>query len=256
MILTKNTIKYIQSLKDKKKRDENLVFIAEGDKIVRDLLPFLNCQILVATKNFFLNLDQKSGSYNIDSIVEVSKKELDNLSFLKNPQQVLAIFYKPKYELDFKCIQNQLSLALDGIQDPGNLGTIIRVADWYGIGNVFCSTDTVDVYNPKVVQATMGALVRVKTHYVDLPQFLGNLDRIPIYGTFLNGDNMYNKELMSNGVIVMGNEGNGIRPEIEKWITNKLFIPNFPQGRKTSESLNVSIATAIICSEFRRKFLL
>ena len=142
------------------------------------------------------------------------------------------------------------------MQDPGNLGTIIRIADWFGIEDVFCSNDTVDVYNPKTVQATMGALARVKVHYVNLPEILNEAayNDIPIYGTFLDGENMYEgAQLSQNGIIVMGNEGNGICCEVEKIVNRKLFIPNYPVGRPTSESLNVAIATAIICAEFRRK---
>ena len=253
MTLTKNKIKYIQSLKDKRRRDEYSVFIAEGDKMVRELLSILRCEILVAIPDFISSIDLNS--CKVEEIIEVTKEELEKVSLQKNPQQVLAIFQKPKYNINLKNIQTQLSLALDGIQDPGNMGTIIRLADWYGIEDIFCSKDTVDVYNPKVVQATMGALARVRIHYIELPQFLINCTNIPIFGLFLDGENMYTQKLTQNGIIVMGNEGNGIRPEIEKIITNKLFIPNYPTERNTSESLNVAIATAIICSEFRRRIL-
>ncbi len=145
-------------------------------------------------------------------------------------------------------------LALDGIQDPGNLGTIIRLADWFGIEHIVCSPDTADVFSPKTVQATMGALAHVKVHYTELEDYLKAqvARQIPLFGTFLDGENMYTKELSANGIIVMGNEGNGIRPQIEKLINQKLYIPSFPPERETSESLNVAIATAVICAEFRR----
>ncbi|MBF0575226.1 RNA methyltransferase [Dysgonomonas sp. GY617] len=251
MNLSKNKIKYIQSLKDKKSREEHGTFVVEGDKMVAELLNVMKCQLLIATPDFIQsNFIQQA---NIDEIIEVSKSELSRASFLKNPQQALAVFYQPQYALDKEDLKEQLSLALDCIQDPGNFGTIIRLADWYGIENIICSTDTVDIYNPKVVQATMGALARVKVHYVDLYAYLKNTEGISLYGTFLDGDNMYEQELTQTGIIVMGNEGNGISAEIETLITNKLFIPNYPQDRETSESLNVAIATAIICTEFRRR---
>ncbi|HEY5590199.1 MAG TPA: RNA methyltransferase, partial [Paludibacter sp.] len=147
-----------------------------------------------------------------------------------------------------------LSLALDDVQDPGNLGTILRIADWFGISDVFCSEYTADAYSPKTVQATMGALARVKIHSVNLAEFLQNCsDILPIYGTLMNGENIYNKTLTQQGIIVMGNEGNGISATIEKFVSERLLIPNFPAGQVTSESLNVGVATALVCGEFRRR---
>ena len=150
-------------------------------------------------------------------------------------------------------VSQSLCLALDDIQDPGNLGTIIRVADWFGIEHIFCSQGTVDVYNPKTIQATMGALARVKLHYCDLPSFIASLGDVPVYGTFLDGDNMYEKELTPHGLIVMGNEGNGVSAEVANLVNERLYIPNYPPQRETSESLNVAMATGIICAEFRRR---
>lgn len=248
MSLSKNKLKYIRSLKEKKFRTEYGTFVAEGNKLVGDLLPYMKCQLLIATPSFLLNADVS----NVEEVIEVSDSELAQASFLQNPQQVLAVFYQTKKEQQTDHPKD-LSLALDGIQDPGNLGTIIRLADWYGIKHVFCSYDTVDVYNLKVVQSTMGALARVNIHYVDLAEFLTSLKDIPVYGTLLDGGNMYEQHLAPNGIIVMGNEGNGIRPNIEKLITTKLYIPNYPVGHITSESLNVAIATAIVCAEFRRR---
>lgn len=253
--LSKNKIKYIQSLKDKKGREAHGTFVAEGDKMVLELLDTMSCQLLIATPDFILENGLHQKQPKIEELIEVSKEDIKRVSFLKNPQQVLAVFHQVKYEYNIETVQNELSLALDGIQDPGNMGTIIRLADWYGIEHIFCSKDTVDIYNTKVVQATMGALARVNVHYVDLPDFLSSQKGIlPIYGTFLDGENMYDTDIQSKGIIVMGNEGNGIRPDIEENVTHKLFIPNYPIDRKTSESLNVSVATAIICSEFRRRF--
>lgn len=249
--LTKNRIKYIQSLKDKKSRDQHKTFVAEGDKMVSELLALMDCQLLLATTEFLTDRDLHAS--NIEQLIKVSKNEIEKVSLQKNPQQALAVFYQPRFVIDTKNISTQLSLALDGIQDPGNLGTIIRLADWYGIENIYCSKDTVDAFNPKVVQATMGALARVKVHYIDLVDFLKTLSDCPVYGTFLDGTNMYEKTLSASGIIVMGNEGNGIRADVEKMITDKLFIPNYPPDRNTSESLNVAVATAIICSEFRKR---
>ena len=149
-------------------------------------------------------------------------------------------------------IQDQLVLALDGVQDPGNLGTIIRIADWFGISDIFCSADTADVWNPKVIQATMGSIARVRITYTDLVALIKEA-QVPVYGTLLDGDNIYQQTLSQNGIIVMGNEGNGISPEIRQLITNKLLIPDFNTGDSHAESLNVAIATAITCSEFRRR---
>ena len=251
MNLSKNKIKYIQSLKDKKYRNEYKTFVAEGNKMVSELLYSMNCQLLIATKEFLNSIDLSSTK--IEEIIEVADSDISKASFLKNPQQVLAVFYQPQYKLDNSKIKNKLSLALDGIQDPGNLGTIVRLADWYGIEDIICSEDTADIFNPKTVQATMGAIARIKIHYVKLADFLSQANDIPIYGTLLDGECMYEKQLSKNGIIVMGNEGNGIRPEIQNLLTDKLYIPNYPPDRETSESLNVAIATAIICAEFRRR---
>ena len=149
-----------------------------------------------------------------------------------------------------------LCLALDGIQDPGNLGTIIRLADWFGIEHIYCSSNTVDAYSPKVVQASMGGLARVNLYYGSLTDLISSLDNdVPVYGTFLNGENIYRQSLSQHGLIIMGNEGNGVSPEVEAFITRRLYIPNYPMERETSESLNVAVATAIVCAEFRRQAL-
>lgn len=251
MTLSKSKIKYIHSLKDKKYRNEYNTFVAEGDKMVAELLQILSCQLLVATSTFLKQFD-KSIFFRVEEICEVAPEVISKVSFQKNPQQVLAVFFQPKNSLEERLWNNKLCLALDGVQDPGNLGTIVRLADWYGIEDIFCTKDTADIYNPKVVQATMGAIARVRVHYVNLTDFLDKLKDVPVYGTFLDGSNMYETEITGAGIIVMGNEGNGIRPEVEKRISNRLFIPNYPLHRETSESLNVAIATAIICSEFRR----
>lgn len=247
--LSKNRIKYIRSLEQKKIRKEERVFLAEGPKLVGDLLGRFPCRFLAATASWL----KEHTSVPAGEVAEAAPDELSRASLLKTPQQVLAVFEQPEYELDRLVFQNSLCLALDDVQDPGNLGTIIRLADWFGIEHIICSPNTVDVFNPKTVQATMGGIARVKVHYTPLPALIRSLGDVPVYGTFLDGKNMYEQPLSEHGLIVMGNEGNGIGKEVEALINRKLYIPNYPQGKDTSESLNVAIATAVICAEFRRQ---
>ena len=188
-------------------------------------------------------------------IIEVTEEELTKASFLCHPQQVLAVFKMLDSHVDTNLLTSKLTIVLDGVQDPGNLGTIIRIADWFGIENVICSADTADAYNPKVVQATMGSIARVNVTYMNLSVLFDSLPKdFPIYGTLLEGDNIYNQELTEVGLIVMGNEGKGISPAIRNLVNRALRIPNYPEGRATADSLNVAIATAIVCAEFRRRF--
>ncbi|MBP1614265.1 MAG: tRNA/rRNA methyltransferase (SpoU) [Bacteroidetes bacterium] len=252
MPLSKNKIKYIHSLEQKKTRKEERNFLAEGPKLVDDLLGHFPCHYLAAT-NEWLN---EHSSIIADEIAVVTTEELSRASLLKTPQQVLAIFEQAKDNIELEKAQRSLSLALDDIQDPGNLGTIIRLADWFGIEQIFCSPGTVDVYNPKTIQATMGAIARVKVHYIPLPDLIASLRGIPVYGTFLDGEDLYQKPLSEAGLIVMGNEGNGISKEVENLVSHHLYIPNYPQKRQTSESLNVAIATAVVCAEFRRQMII
>ena len=188
-------------------------------------------------------------------VIAVSEEELNRTSLLKAPQSVIAIFEKPTNINPASTLASQdLCLALDCIQDPGNLGTIIRIANWFGIKNIICSYNTADVYSPKVIQATMGALTGVNIYYTDLCEYLKNLDAtVPIYGTFLDGHNIYETTLTENGVIIMGNEGNGISQQVSTFVNKKLYIPPYASKSTTTESLNVAIATAITCSEFRRR---
>lgn len=250
-MLSKSKIKYIRSLELKKNRKEEQVFVAEGHKLVGDLLGHFPCRLLVAMRSWL----EEHPQVVADEIIEVTWEELTRASLQKTPQEVLAIFVQPRHELCPEVVNRSLCLALDDIQDPGNLGTIIRLADWFGVEHIFCSQGTVDVYNPKTVQATMGALARVKLHYVDLPSLIASLKDVPVYGTFLDGDNMYTETLTENGLIVMGNEGNGVSREVASLVNKRLYIPNYPPQRETSESLNVAVATAVICSEFRRRIL-
>ena len=253
MSLSKNKIKYLNSLNLKKNRDKEGVFIAEGVKLVGDLLPYFKAKIIVADASCAVADYAKA-----EELIEVDGiDEMKKISALSTPSPVYAVFYRPQYSLNIhECLKNnELMLALDSVQDPGNLGTIIRIADWFGIKYILCSKSTVDVYNSKTVQSTMGALARVEVHYVDLAEVIAicKENNFPIYGTFLDGKSVYDRELSAQGIIVMGNEGNGISPSIESLITDKLLIPSFPAGSVTSESLNVAVATAIICSEFRRR---
>ena len=248
-MLSKNKIKYIRSLDLKKNRKEERVFVAEGHKLVGDLLGHFPCRLLIGVPSWMA----KHPHIEADEVIEVTPEELTRASLLKTPQEVLAIFSQPEYELCPEVVAQSLCLALDDIQDPGNLGTIIRVADWFGIEHIFCSQGTVDVYNPKTIQATMGALARVKLHYCHLPSFIRSLGDVPVYGTFLDGKDMYTESLCSHGLIVMGNEGNGVSQEVAQLVNKRLYIPNYPPQRETSESLNVAMATGIVCAEFRRR---
>ena len=251
-MISKNKIKYIRSLELKKNRNKEGVFVAEGHKVVGDLLALQPAQLIVATTDWL----QGKNIAPETEVAEVTEEELRKVSFLMHPQQVLAVFRQTAAK-DFSphsIDTTKLSLALDGVQDPGNLGTIIRIADWFGITHIYCSEDTADVYNPKVVQATMGSIARVSVEYGDLAGLVDSLPGdFPVYGTLLDGGNIYRQELDNRGLIVMGNEGKGISPELAKRVNHRLLIPNFPEGRATADSLNVAIATAITCAEFRRR---
>jgi TrmH family RNA methyltransferase len=248
--ISKNHIKFIRQLEQKKFRRREGLFVAEGTKVVGDLLAHYQPHAVFAT-------DDWQAPKGI-SVQRVTDDELRRLSFLQHPQQVLALFpipLPPDISLTShpSPLTSELSLALDGIQDPGNLGTIIRIADWFGIKQIFCSEDTVDAWNPKVVQATMGSIARVNIFYINLSEFLDTLPAgLPVYGTLLDGENIYTQPLTPHGLIVMGNEGNGISPEIRQKVNRRLFIPSY-RTDDTAESLNVAIATAITCAEFRRR---
>ena len=230
--VSKAQIKLVRSLQHKKFRDELGLFVAEGDKCIEEL-----------RKGFELVNLYRAGE-------NATATEIEQMSGLRTPQGSIAVFRKQIINHKSEIINGELLLALDGIQDPGNLGTIIRTCDWFGVKQIICSPDTADCYNPKVVQATMGALARVNVTYTDLPAFLA--DKPNIFGTLLEGENLYANPLNKEGIIVMGNEGNGISSEVRKIITHPIRIPSYPEGAETSESLNVAIATAIVLAEFRR----
>uniref|UniRef100_A0AB33J1Q1 RNA methyltransferase n=1 Tax=Prevotella sp. GTC17259 TaxID=3236795 RepID=A0AB33J1Q1_9BACT len=249
-MISKAKIKYIKSLEHKKFRKIEQMFVAEGPKVVGDMMQTATPKTIVAVQEWF---DRHYVSSETELIV-VREDELAKTSFLQHPQEVLAVFPTPPFTASPTNQLTGLEIALDGVQDPGNLGTIIRIADWFGIEHIYCSTDTADAFSPKTVQATMGSLSRVTITYGDLAERLASLPpTTPIYGTMLDGDNLYEQSLATHGVIVMGNEGNGISPRIKELVNRKLLIPNFPKGRKTADSLNVAIATAIVCAEFRRR---
>ena len=238
--ISKAQVKWVRSLQLKKHRDEQGVFVAEGMKCVNDLRASFEELLHITPDN-------------------ASSTEIEQMSSLRTPQGVIGVFRKRENRVPTPAdmAPGQVLLALDGIQDPGNLGTIIRTCDWFGIYDIICSKDTADCYNPKVVQATMGALARVRVHYVEeLANVLSAFQaaNYPIYGTLLDGKDMYAPDSIPNkkkGIIVMGNEGNGISPAVRTKLTHALLIPSYNPS-STSESLNVSIATAIVLAEFRR----
>ena len=242
-MITKAEIQSIRALADKRGRVEQRLFIAEGEKLIAELRASkLRVRKIYTTKPLWA-----------DAVV-IAEKDMERISQLKTANSTLAVVECPHYNIEDVEPTKNLVLALDRVQNPGNLGTIIRLADWFGITDIVCSVDSADCFNPKVVQATMGAIIRVRVHYTDLAQWLENQrdGGVNIYGTFLDGQNIYKTEKGSCGVIVMGNEGQGISAECEKSVTHRLYIPPYPADRSGSESLNVAIATAITCSEFRR----
>ena len=249
-MISRNLAKYIHSLELKKNRKKEKAFVAEGGKIVEELLPHFQPLVILGLSSW---MDAQAwDSISPCERYTVTHEELERVSFLQHPQQVIAVFALPDEAASFEITNSQLYLALDGVQDPGNMGTIIRIADWYGIKTIICSETTADAYNPKVVQASMGSIARVRMIYTPLQPLLSSLPQhYPVYGTLLHGENIYTTQLTKHGIIVMGNEGNGIGKETQQHITRSLTIPRF-NADEGPESLNVAIATAIVCSEFRR----
>lgn len=242
-MLSKNQIKLITSLQQKKYRKQHQLFFAEGVKVIEELLRSkYELQTIFVTEP----LDFKVAT---DKIHTISTAELKKISALTTPNNCLAVFKIPTEHFSLK---EGLIVALDDVRDPGNLGTIIRLCDWFGVEQLVCSPETVDIYNPKVVQATMGSIGRVAVLYTDLVPFL-KTTKLPVFGTFMDGENIYKQDLPSNAILIMGNEANGISDEVAQCMTSKLTIPRFGQLQET-ESLNVATATAIILSEFKRNF--
>lgn len=248
-MISKATIKRIHALEMRKYRKNERLFVAEGPKLVNELYMSMKPVYVAALPEWIASNANLLNNTTYDTL---TPEELQKASLLMHPQQVIALFQIPENELNLDLLKDELILMLDGVQDPGNLGTIARVADWFGIRHIICSHDTADIYNPKAVQATMGALARVKFYYTELAMVLSQYSG-PIYGTFLDGNNIYKEELSRNGIIVMGNEGKGISQRTREMINRRLLIPNYPEGTLTTESLNVAIATSIVCAEFRRR---
>lgn len=244
--MTKAEIQLIRSLSDKRNRIEQGLFVAEGEKLIAEI----RASELRIRRIFAL-----AGIFEGPEVECVTPKEMERISLLKTPSKALALVEIPRHRLDAAQFDRQLVLALDEVQNPGNLGTIIRLADWFGIRDILCSVDSADCFNPKVVQATMGAILRVRVHYVELTRLLEEAKAagIPIYGTFLEGENLYDTQLTPHGIVVMGNEGRGISASTARSITRKVLIPPYPADRRSSESLNVAMATGIVCAEFRRR---
>jgi len=241
-MITKNQVKYIQSLGQKKSRDIENRFIAEGPKLVNELLIAENCRIvqLLALKDW---MDENPNAGNNTEVIEISDSELEKISQLTTPNQVLAVIEKIQWKYDPE-IKGNVSLALDTIQDPGNMGTIIRLADWFGIKNIFCSTDCADVYSPKVVQSSMGSISRVRVEYTDILSWLTENNDVHIYAAVLNGRDITKMEKISEGIIVIGNESKGVNIEMLRLANVQITIP----GKGKAESLNAAVATGIILS--------
>lgn len=248
-MLSINKKKLITQLAQKKQRDIQNMFIAEGSKLVSDLIRGgLKPLYIVGLPNVI-----EPFRTDCQDVNDCTETDLKHISQLKTPSKLIAIFHKPIFKPD---IENKLVIVLDEIQDPGNLGTIIRTADWFGIRHIISSPTCADAYNPKTIQATMGAIARVCVEEVELETLFENnlkADKLPVYGTFLEGENIYRTQVEQQGYIIMGNEGKGISERLKPFVSHKLFIPSYPVGTITSESLNVATATAIVCSEFRRR---
>jgi TrmH family RNA methyltransferase len=256
-MLTKNRIKYLRSLALKKYRDRYKEYMVEGEKIARELIRmhYPLVRQLIASEQW-LQDNHAETAFARENICIANDNELAGISSLKTPGKVIAVLGMPEHVIDRGNVVSGLSLVLDTIQDPGNLGNIIRIADWFGIRDVFCSVECADCYNPKVVQATMGSILRVNTHYIDLKNLLEDYSSaigFTIYGTFLSGKPVYGENLAKNAFIVLGNESRGISKRYFPYIKSRLFIPQYGKKSASAESLNVAAAAAIICSEFRRR---
>lgn len=254
MEVSKSRVKLYASLRQKKRRMAEGLFAVEGSKCVEDTLSRFRLEALVALPQWLNEHPHLLRVIPEDKVFEANRLRMEQMSSLSTSPDVMAVYHIPQTEVPApEDISGKLVLMLDGVQDPGNLGTIMRVADWFGIRDIIASPDTVDVYNPKTIQSTMGAVGRVKVAYADLPSYLQAASDIPVYGTLLDGENLYASELGADGILLMGNEGKGISPEVREYVTRRLKIPSFPPDSDTVESLNVAMATAITVAEFRRR---
>lgn len=253
-MLSNNNIKFVNSLQLKKQRDKNGLYVIEGDKMVREyLLSGEEVVWLFAKPEWIASLDGDMTA-RVQNVIPVSYDELKKISTLKTPHNSLAVVSVRRYDLSVGDLAGQLTIALDNIQDPGNLGTIIRLAGWFGINNIVCSPGCVDIYNSKVMQATMGSLLHVRVHYSELTPFLEEaaVYKIPVYGALLDGDSIYDTELADSAIILFGNESKGITDELRSLVGRPVTIPSFGKRGAGIDSLNVGMSVAVICSEFRR----
>lgn len=254
-MISKSRAKFIISLQKKKTRDEERLFVIEGDKLVREFLAAkIPIQSIVAKAEFLSSLSENMKD-NVSEFQEVSYEELKQISTLKTPHNALAVVQMPERIMNANEILDKLCVGLDFIQDPGNLGTIIRAAGWFGIKNIICSNDCVDVYNPKVIQASMGAILNVNVFYYDLKSVLlqAQVKKVPVFGTLLDGEPIYTHRLDNKGIILLGNESKGISDELIPFINHKLTIPRFSTGKNDIDSLNVGMAASVVFSEFSRR---
>lgn len=249
---SKRLLKEFASLDDSKGRRRTGMFVAEGTKCISELLVRFECEYLYCTKEWS---EEHVGKFVANNIVVVPKAVLRELTRLQATPPVVAFFRLPEASEapDTSYIAENLTLALDRVQDPGNMGTILRCCDWMGVRRVVASHDCVDAFNPKAVQASMGALARVEVSYVSLPEYLASLGEVDVYGTFLGGENIYTASLSRGGLLIMGNEGQGISSEVARYVSRRLLIPSWPPEAEAVESLNVGVATAIALSQFRAR---
>lgn len=257
-MLSRNKIQYLLSLKRKKVRDEEKFFTIEGDKIVREYILSGNPVKTLIAKPEFISGIAPPVLAKVDEVIPVSYEELKKVSSLTTPHNAMAVAPIPERIFNSAGVFEKVSLALDFIQDPGNLGTIIRAASWFGIKDIVCSDNCVDVYNPKVIQATMGAFINTRVHYHDLKEFLWKAieSGVPVYGTLLEGESLYEAQLEKKGVIILGNESRGISDDLSALVTKKIMIPKYASAETGIDSLNAAMAASIVLSEFARRKIL
>ena len=254
-MITRNHVKLILSLQKRKVREDSSLFVIEGDKLVREYILAGNRVILMAGKPEWIDGEPETVTGGADEVVMVNYEELRRISSLRTPHNVLAVAHMRKGQFSNDSLHGRLTPVLECLQDPGNLGTIIRIAAWFGLGNIICSPDSVDFYNPKVIQATMGAFMHVNVWYRPLEEVLGYAagNGLPVYGTTTDGKSVYESDLGNEGLILFGNESKGISAGLSQYVTSRITIPGPPKPVSGLESLNVSMAAAIVCSEFARR---
>ncbi|MDR2498817.1 MAG: RNA methyltransferase [Tannerellaceae bacterium] len=249
-MLTKSALKFLRSLEHKKYRSLHRAFIVEGNKAVESMAGSYTCRMLLAHPSWI----ESHPEVVADEIIALDRSSLSRLSLMPSPPEVVAVFHIPSFDISDVNPEQNIVLVLDGVQDPGNLGTIVRIADWFGVEHIVCSPSCADIFAPKAIQAAMGAVANVQLHYVSLSQWLSSVSSgISIYGTYPSGRSIYRHPLSSSGIILMGSEGQGISSELERHISHRISIPPPTNHHPAADSLNVAIATAIVCAEFRRR---